>query len=94
LRQRLPFIRRGAAHQGDYFIGRHFEVTPPAEILDQFLATRPAAGALPYLHQSDNAGLNVELDIRPRHEPGAFPNVLRNRYLAFSGDSHRKRLSY
>jgi hypothetical protein len=85
-------IRRGAAHECHNFAGGHPEVAVPAQTFDQFLAAGSSARVPGDFHQADNAGLYFELDIRPRHKPGALPYILGDGYLAFGGDPHGKHL--
>jgi hypothetical protein len=87
-------IRRRTAHQCDDLIGGHLEIATSSQTLNEPLAPGPATASARRLDQPDNARLNLEFDIRPRHKARTLSHVLGDGDLPFGGNSHDVRLSY
>ena len=87
-------VRRRAAHQRDNLIGGHFKVTASAQTFNELLTPSLTTALACDLDQPDHTRLDLERDIRPRHKPRSFPDVLRDGDLSFGGDAHGCHLSY
>jgi hypothetical protein len=89
-----PIPEKSAAHQSEHFVSGHLEVASSTEALDQDLTSRFFVVAFAGLHQTNNASLDFELNIRSWHKSRTVTHGLRDGHFAFGVNPHREQPSY